>query len=179
LAEPERRGILHVREGRIGSGISWPRRAVELSVPLVERLVRHREVLAVLRGRPGTDPALLVHHAVHGRDAAAVVDYGPAAARDAARSSAHQETLAHYETVLGRRTRSPRWSARRILDRIARDGRRPCSSRPAGSDSGFGLRVAAAPAFLHSHIYWPVGGLAMLAAGLGCGLLEWQHGKPA
>jgi hypothetical protein len=36
------------------------------------------------------------------------------------------------------------------------------------------LLVGAALVFLHSHIYWPVGGLAMLAAGIGCGLLEWR-----
>jgi hypothetical protein len=36
------------------------------------------------------------------------------------------------------------------------------------------LLVAAAVVFLHSHIYWPVGGLAMLAVGVGCGLLEWR-----
>jgi len=34
--------------------------------------------------------------------------------------------------------------------------------------------LGAALLFLHSHIYWPVGGLAMLAAGIGCGLLEWR-----
>jgi hypothetical protein len=37
---------------------------------------------------------------------------------------------------------------------------------------GSALLVAAALVFLHSHIYWPVGGLAMLAIGVGCGLLE-------
>jgi hypothetical protein len=37
---------------------------------------------------------------------------------------------------------------------------------------GAALLVGAAVVFLHSHIYWPVGGLAMLAAGFGCGLLE-------
>lgn len=37
---------------------------------------------------------------------------------------------------------------------------------------GSALLVGAALVFLHSHIYWPVGGLAMLAAGVGCGLLE-------
>lgn len=35
------------------------------------------------------------------------------------------------------------------------------------------LLVGAAVVFLHSHIYWPVGGLAMLAAGVGCGFLAW------
>ena len=39
------------------------------------------------------------------------------------------------------------------------------------------LLVAAAVVFLHSHIYWPTGGLAMLAAGVGCGLLEWGSSR--
>ena len=38
------------------------------------------------------------------------------------------------------------------------------------------LLVGAAVVFLHSHIFWPVGGLAMLAVGIGCGLLAW-HGR--
>ena len=37
---------------------------------------------------------------------------------------------------------------------------------------GSALLVGAALVFLHSHIYWPAGGLAMLGAGVGCGLLE-------
>jgi hypothetical protein len=41
------------------------------------------------------------------------------------------------------------------------------------------LLVGSALVFLHSHIYWPMGGLAMLAAGLGCGLLEGRPGGPA
>jgi hypothetical protein len=40
---------------------------------------------------------------------------------------------------------------------------------------GAALLVGAAVVFLHSHIYWPVGGLAMLAAGFGCGLLEYAR----
>jgi hypothetical protein len=40
---------------------------------------------------------------------------------------------------------------------------------------GAALLVAAAVVFLHSHIYWPVGGLTMLAAGFGCGLLEFAR----
>jgi hypothetical protein len=43
---------------------------------------------------------------------------------------------------------------------------------------GSALLVVGALVFLHSHIYWPMGGLAMLAAGVGCGLLE-GHRRPA
>jgi hypothetical protein len=40
------------------------------------------------------------------------------------------------------------------------------------------LLVGAAVVFLHSHIYWPVGGLAMLAIGSGCALLAWARARP-
>jgi hypothetical protein len=40
---------------------------------------------------------------------------------------------------------------------------------------GAALLVGGAVVFLHSHIYWPVGGLAMLAIGIGCGLLAWAR----
>ncbi|MFC4942558.1 hypothetical protein [Pseudonocardia sp. GCM10023141] len=33
------------------------------------------------------------------------------------------------------------------------------------------LLIGAAVPFLHGHIYWPVGGLAMVGVGVGCGLL--------
>jgi hypothetical protein len=42
---------------------------------------------------------------------------------------------------------------------------------------GAALLLPSSLVFLHSHIYWPVGGLAMLAAGVGCGLLEWRPGR--
>lgn len=46
---------------------------------------------------------------------------------------------------------------------VRRDGRR---ALPGGV-----LLVAAAVPFLHGHIYWPAGGLAMVGVGVGCGLL--------
>lgn len=39
--------------------------------------------------------------------------------------------------------------------------------------------VAAAFPFLHGHIYWPTGGLAMVGVGVGCGLLAAAAGGPA
>jgi len=44
---------------------------------------------------------------------------------------------------------------------------------------GAALLVGAAVVFLHSHIYWPVGGLAVLAIGLGCALLAWAQARPS
>lgn len=46
---------------------------------------------------------------------------------------------------------------------VRRDGRR---ALPGGV-----LLVVAAVPFLHGHIYWPTGGLAVVGVGLGCGLL--------
>lgn len=43
---------------------------------------------------------------------------------------------------------------------------------------GAALLVGGAVVFLHSHIYWPVGGLAVLAIGIGCALLAWARERP-
>ena len=38
---------------------------------------------------------------------------------------------------------------------------------------GAAILFGGAVSFLHGHIYWPVGGLAMLGVAAGCGLLAW------
>jgi hypothetical protein len=54
---------------------------------------------------------------------------------------------------------------------VRRDGRR---ALPGGV-----LLVVAALPFLHGHIYWPSGGLAMVGIGVGCGLLAAAAPVPA
>jgi len=41
------------------------------------------------------------------------------------------------------------------------------------------LLIAAAVPFLQAHIYWPVGGLAMVGLAVGSAALEWARGEPA
>ncbi|MEV4637525.1 AAA family ATPase [Actinoplanes sp. NPDC049548] len=76
------------------------RRAVEESLSPVRRAALHAEVLQRLTGRPGVDPARLVHHAHHAGDAAAVLHWAPVAARRAAGVGANRQAVAHYETAL-------------------------------------------------------------------------------
>ncbi len=60
---------------------------------------------------------------------------------------------------------------------VRRDGRRVL---PGGV-----LLVVSGVPFLHGHIYWSTGGLAMVGIGVGCGLLaagaadRWEHGRVA
>jgi len=76
------------------------RRAVEESLSPVRRVALHADVLAQLTGRPGVDPARLVHHAHHAGDAAAVLRWAPVAARRAAGMGANRQAAAHYELAL-------------------------------------------------------------------------------
>ena len=48
----------------------------------------------------GAEPSVLAHHAVAAGDAARILRYAPAAAAEAARSGAHREAVAFYETAL-------------------------------------------------------------------------------
>jgi DNA-binding CsgD family transcriptional regulator/tetratricopeptide (TPR) repeat protein len=72
------------------------RRAVEESLSPVRRQALHAAVLAALSGRPGIDPARLVHHAHHAGDAAAVLRWAPVAARRATLVGAYRQAAAHY-----------------------------------------------------------------------------------
>ncbi len=100
LAEAERNGIVQVVDGSIGFRHELARRAVERSMTHVERLAAHRAALTALTGRPGTDPAVIVHHAVEAGDVDALMVAGPVAARAAARTAAHTQAIAQYAAVL-------------------------------------------------------------------------------
>jgi DNA-binding CsgD family transcriptional regulator/tetratricopeptide (TPR) repeat protein len=87
-----------------GDGVAYRhellRRAVEESLSPVRRAALHAEVLAALAGRPGTDPARLVHHAHHAGDTAAVLRWAPVAARRAAEMGAYRQAAAHWATAI-------------------------------------------------------------------------------
>ena len=60
----------------------------------------NQRVLAALIEHDGADVSRLVHHAAQAGDLDAIVQYGPAAARDAVRAGAHREAVAHFALVL-------------------------------------------------------------------------------
>ncbi|TWJ22936.1 ATP-binding protein [Micromonospora endolithica] len=94
------RGVLAALGDRVGFRHELLRRAVEESLSPVRRAALHAEVLATLGGRPGADPARMVHHAHHAGDPVAVLRWAPVAARRAAELGAYRQATAHYATAL-------------------------------------------------------------------------------
>jgi predicted ATPase/DNA-binding CsgD family transcriptional regulator len=67
-----------------------------------QKLVLHRLVLAALQTSPITrnDLSRLAHHAAEANDEKAVLQYTPAAARQAVAANAHRQAMAHYQQAL-------------------------------------------------------------------------------
>jgi DNA-binding CsgD family transcriptional regulator len=93
-------GLLTATAGGVAFRHELLRRAVEESLSPVRRAALHAEMLALLTGRTGVDPARLVHHAHHAGDAAAALRWAPFAARRAAEVGANRQAAAHYELAL-------------------------------------------------------------------------------
>jgi DNA-binding CsgD family transcriptional regulator/tetratricopeptide (TPR) repeat protein len=75
---------------------------VEAALPEPRACALHAGILGVLSARadaPGA-AARLAHHAARAGDAASVIRYAPAAAREAALLGAHREAAAHYRAAL-------------------------------------------------------------------------------
>jgi len=87
------------------------RRAIADSLPVAQRTLLNGRILSTLtagrRGgthHPRDDLARIMHHAAAAGDDAAIVRYGPSAARAAAEDGAHREAVAHYQLILAHRT---------------------------------------------------------------------------
>ena len=94
-------GILLLDNSAIGFRHELARRAVEdsLAAPRLHSL--HAQVLKALLSRSAEGQlARIVHHAEKSGDAAAVLEYAPIAARQAAALHAHRESALHYQTAL-------------------------------------------------------------------------------
>ena len=96
LVAAEQAGLLTVSARRISFRHELTRRAIADSLPSARLMVLNQRVLAALVNRDGCDSAQIVHHAAEAGDVDAIVRYGPAAARDAARAGAHREAVAHF-----------------------------------------------------------------------------------
>ena len=69
-------------------------------MPAARLLALNQRVLDALIDHDGSDVSRIVHHAAQAGDQDAIVRYGPAAGRDAARAGAHREAVAHFGLVL-------------------------------------------------------------------------------
>ena len=94
-------GMLLLDNDAIGFRHELARRAVEdsLAAPRLQSL--HAQVLKALLSRgAGGQLSRIVHHSAKSADAAAVLEYAPIAARQAAALHAHRESALHYQTAL-------------------------------------------------------------------------------
>jgi DNA-binding CsgD family transcriptional regulator len=119
LAAAEQGGLLTVSARRISFRHELTRRAITSSVPSARLMALNRRVLAALVERGGSDVSRIVHHAAQAGDEDAIVRYGPAAGRDAARAGAHREAVAHLGLVLEHAHRFPAAERAGLLEQFA------------------------------------------------------------
>ena len=166
LAAAEQRGLLTVSARRVTFRHELTRRAIAGAVPAARLIALNKRVLDVLTARPGADVAQIVHHAAQAGDAGAIVAYGPAAARDAARAGAHREAAAHYRLVLEHAGRFPAAERAALLEEYgvecytlgAADAAVQAQRQAAGLNrsSGDAARLGASLRWL-SRMYWWAG----------------------
>jgi DNA-binding CsgD family transcriptional regulator/tetratricopeptide (TPR) repeat protein len=100
LAAAEERALLTVSTRKIAFRHELTRRAIADAVPAARLMALNQRVLDALIEHDGSDVSRIVHHAAQAGDQDAIIRYGPAAARDAARAGAHREAVAHFGLVL-------------------------------------------------------------------------------
>ena len=119
LAAAEERGLLTVSTGKISFRHELTRRAIAGAVPAARLMALNQRVLAALIEHDGADVSRLVHHAAQAGDLDAIVQYGPAAARDAVRAGAHREAVAHFALVLEQEDRFSATDQAALLEEFA------------------------------------------------------------
>jgi DNA-binding CsgD family transcriptional regulator len=94
--------ILHLDGDAVGFRHELARQAVEGALSPARRRALHARVLYALlqRGAESVPLARLAHHAMQAEDAALVLRFAPAAAKQASAQGAHREAAAHYQTAL-------------------------------------------------------------------------------
>jgi DNA-binding CsgD family transcriptional regulator len=116
LAAAEEGGVVELRATGLVFRHELARRAVEATLPPLRRCALHARMVAALRKRGATSAEQLVHHAVAAGDAAAVLEFAPAAARAAADGGSHRQALAHLEAAAAYADRLPPEARARLLD---------------------------------------------------------------
>lgn len=99
LDEALRAGMLESVPGGVAFRHELARLTVEESLAPHRRLELHRRVLAGLLAK-SADPSRVAHHAEAAGDVAAVLEWAPLAAEQAAASGAHREAAAQYARAL-------------------------------------------------------------------------------
>ncbi len=100
LAAAEERGLLTVSARKISFRHELTRRTIADSLPAARLIALNQRVVVALIDHDGSDVSRIIHHAALAGVEDAMIRYGPAAARDAARAGAHREAVAHFGLVL-------------------------------------------------------------------------------
>ena len=93
-------GMVRSDDGALSFRHELARRAFEDSLSQPHRQLLHAKVFAALSPRPHISAARLAHHAAGARNAAAVLQFAPLAALQAASVGSHREAVSLYEVAL-------------------------------------------------------------------------------
>jgi DNA-binding CsgD family transcriptional regulator len=102
IEESAGKGMLQAQEGYYVFRHELARQTIVESIGPQRKIVLHHLVLNALKGSSETlnDFARLAHHAEGAKDEGAVLEYAPAAARQASAASSHREAVAQYRRAL-------------------------------------------------------------------------------
>jgi DNA-binding CsgD family transcriptional regulator len=120
LDEAGTRGLLEVQTDSIAFRHELARLAILGAIQPERARAMHGQVLRTLVEH-GADPARLVHHATFAQQAAAVLEYAPLAAKEAARLGAHREAAAHLGAALRYRSSLAPAQQAEFLERHAQE----------------------------------------------------------
>jgi len=93
-------GMVRSDDGALTFRHELARRAFEDSLSQSQRQLLHATVFTALSARPHISAARLAHHAAGARNAAAVLQFAPLAAMQAASVGSHREAVSLYEVAL-------------------------------------------------------------------------------
>ena len=93
-------GMMRADDGALTFRHELARRAFEDSLSQSHRQLLHAKVFAALSARPHISSARLAHHAAGARNAAAVLQFAPLAAMQAASVGSHREAASLYQVAL-------------------------------------------------------------------------------
>jgi DNA-binding CsgD family transcriptional regulator/tetratricopeptide (TPR) repeat protein len=93
-------GMVRSDDGALAFRHELARRAFEDSISQSHRQLLHAKVFAALSARPHISAARLAHHAAGANNAAAVLQFAPLAAKQAASVGSHREAVSQYQVAL-------------------------------------------------------------------------------
>jgi DNA-binding CsgD family transcriptional regulator len=93
-------GMMRADDGALSFRHEIARRAFEDSLSQSQRQLLHASVFAALCARSDSSAARLAHHAAGARNAAAVLQFAPLAAEQAASLGSHREAMSQYQVAL-------------------------------------------------------------------------------